>query len=148
MDPNNPIVQLCAQGMMAEGEGRPEDAKALFMEAWEKAANDYEAAMAAHYVARHQPDLQEALHWNRMAVERAEISQDEEINDFYPSLYLNLAHSYEHLADFAEARRYYDRAAAAVESLPAGPYTDLVRRGIQGGQERVSGGEEGLPGQR
>jgi hypothetical protein len=29
MDPNNPVVRLCAQGMEAESDGRPQDASAL-----------------------------------------------------------------------------------------------------------------------
>jgi hypothetical protein len=54
MDPNNPVVRLCAAGMAAEGEGRPADAKALFEQAWAESRDDFEACIAAHYVARHQ----------------------------------------------------------------------------------------------
>ena len=52
MDPNNPVVQLCAQGMRAESEGRNTDARALFQQAWETATDDYGACVAAHYIAR------------------------------------------------------------------------------------------------
>jgi hypothetical protein len=53
MDPNNPIVKLCAEGMRAEGDGRFDDARDLFMQAWSASQDDYEACVAAHYVARH-----------------------------------------------------------------------------------------------
>lgn len=137
MDPNNPTAKLCSEGMMAEGEGRPQDARELFMQAWEGAADDYEASMAAHYVARHQESTEDTLHWNRVAVERADLVEDDSAKEFYPSLYLNLAHSYEQIGDPAQAVRYYDLAAGSVDDLPPGPYTDLVRKGITAGQERL-----------
>lgn len=142
MDPDNPIVKLCAEGMAAEGEGRPEDARALFLQAWDRAANDYEASIAAHYAARHQESAEERLHWNRVAVERADRSEDDEVRLFYPSLYLNLAHSYEETGDRGQAVRYYNRAAACLDDLPPGPYTDLVRRGVSAGIERTGGKKE------
>lgn len=46
MDPNNPVVKLCAAGMEAAGEGRLADAAALFMQAWDTAQDDYEAGVA------------------------------------------------------------------------------------------------------
>ena len=33
-DPNNAVVQLCAQGMELEGKGEDEAAAALFLQAW------------------------------------------------------------------------------------------------------------------
>ncbi|MGW0983925.1 hypothetical protein ACWD33_24265 [Streptomyces xiamenensis] len=45
MDPENPVVRLCARGM-ANDDGE------LFLRAWEVASDDYERCVAAHYVAR------------------------------------------------------------------------------------------------
>nr|BFF02017.1 hypothetical protein GCM10020241_36920 [Streptoalloteichus tenebrarius] len=42
MDPDNPVVRLCVQGMQAEAEGRDADARDLFQRAWETAGDDYE----------------------------------------------------------------------------------------------------------
>ena len=53
-NPNNKIIKLCVQGMHMEGEGRPEEASRLFLQAWNEATNDFEKFTAAHYVARHQ----------------------------------------------------------------------------------------------
>ena len=111
IDPNNPVVKLCIQGTQAEFAGQIEQAQALYRQAWESAQDDYEACVAAHYVARHQPDPTEELHWNQIALERANATSDARVQAFYPSLYLNMGQSYEKLGDQAAAKRYYDLAA-------------------------------------
>lgn len=111
MDLNNPVVKLCVEGTQAEFEGRIEAARRLYQEAWGAAGDDYEMCIAAHYVARHQEDPQDKLHWNQEALARADAVGDERARGFYPSLYLNLGQSYEALGHQAEARRYYDLAA-------------------------------------
>jgi tetratricopeptide (TPR) repeat protein len=112
MDLENPVVKLCVAGTQAEFKGALEEARTLYQQAWESARDDYEACIAAHYVARFQDDPEQKLHWNRIALERAEVVGDERVREFYPSLYLNMGHSYELLGDQDEARRYYDLAAA------------------------------------
>lgn len=111
MDLNSPVVKLCVEGTRAEFEGRIETARTLYMQAWTAVGDDYEACIAAHYVARHQEDSQERLHWNQEALVRADAVGDERVLSFYPSLYLNLGHAYETLGNLAEARRYYELAA-------------------------------------
>jgi tetratricopeptide (TPR) repeat protein len=137
MDPNNPVVKLCAAGIAAEGQGHKDEAKALFERAWETSQDDYEACIAAHYVARHQETLEAELDWNEEALKCAESVGDERVRGFYPSLYLNFAHSLEKLGRKAEARDYYERAAAELANLPDTPYTRLVRMGVAAGSERV-----------
>jgi tetratricopeptide (TPR) repeat protein len=137
MDADNPIVKLCAAGMTAEGEGRPSDAKALFEQAWEASRDDYEACIAAHYVARHQATPEAAFEWNARAIERADAVADDRVRGFYPSLYLNYAHSLETLGRADEACRYYSLAAAKLDDLPPGGYADLVRSGVAAGRERT-----------
>jgi tetratricopeptide (TPR) repeat protein len=111
MDLDNPVIQLCIAGTRAEYEGRVGDARELYSQAWQAARNDFEACVAAHYVARHQDDPQAALHWNQVALARAEAVGDERVWDFYPSLYVNLGRAHENLGNLAEARRYYQLAA-------------------------------------
>lgn len=111
MDVNNPVIKLCIAGTQAEFAGRIEDARALYRQAWDAAQDDFEACVAAHYVARHQANLQETLRWNLEALARAEAVGDARVAPFYPSLYLNLGRSYELLGEEEEARRYYDLAA-------------------------------------
>ena len=132
-------MKLCAAGMAAEGEGRGAEAKALFEQAWAASRDDYEACIAAHYVARHQPTPEAAFEWNERALRRAEAVGDERVRGFLPSLHLNYAHSLEQLGRTSEACAYYDRAAAGLDGLPPGGYANLVRTGVTAGQQRTCG---------
>lgn len=140
MDPNNPVVKLCVEGMRAEGDGRYADAAALFAQAWERAADDFEKCIAAHYVARHQ-DPAGMLRWNRLALAYADAVGDQRVEGFYPSLHLNLGYSYEQLGNVAEARRWYALAGAGAEQLPADRYGGVVRGGAANGLARVGEAE-------
>ncbi len=113
MDSDNP-VELCIAATRAEFARRRNQALALALRAWEAASDEYEACIAAHYVARYQENLCEALHWNQEALTCAESAAragDERVRPFYPSLYLNLGRAYELLGNQSEAQRYYDLAA-------------------------------------
>jgi hypothetical protein len=109
---NNPVIQLCMAGARAELEHRLEDAKSLYQQAWDAHTDDYEACIAAHYVARFQDSVAESLRWNQIALDHANAVDDERVKDFYPSLYLNLGRSYELVGNQSEAQHYYDLAAA------------------------------------
>ena len=111
MDTSNPVIKLCLEGTRAEFEHRNEDARLLYQRAWEARTDDYEACIAAHYVARFQETLEETLRWNQLALDHANAVKDEGIKDFYPSLYLSLGHSHEVLGDQIQAQRYYNLAA-------------------------------------
>jgi len=112
MDTDNPVIQLCMAGSQAEFQGRHADAGRLYAQAWAAAGDNFEACIAAHYVARFQPDAQATLHWNQIALARAEAVNDDRVDPFFPSLYLNLGRSYEVLGQATLARHYYDLAAA------------------------------------
>jgi len=74
------------EGTHAEFAGRMEDACALYMQAWGSARNDYEACVAAHYVARCHEAPQEILHWNQEALNHAIAVNDERVIEFFPTL--------------------------------------------------------------
>jgi tetratricopeptide (TPR) repeat protein len=112
MDLHNPVIKICIEGTQAEFKGQINRARRLYQQAWEAARDDFEACIAAHYVARHQDDPEKKLYWNQIALERADAVGDGRAQEFYPSLYLNMGHSYELLGNQAEAKRYYDLAAA------------------------------------
>ena len=111
MDLDNPVIKLCLEGTQVEFAGRIDDARQLYLQAWAASTDDYEACIAAHYVARHQTAPEDTLRWNQIALDRAEASADDRVGEFYPSLYLNLGRSHEVLGHPSEAQRYYDRAA-------------------------------------
>jgi hypothetical protein len=127
MDPANPVVKLCSQGMQAEAEGRDADARALFRQAWEESRDDYEACVAAHYLARHQPTPELTLHWNRTCLQHADAVNDDRVKGFYASLHLNIAKACLDLGDPAGAREHFALAADRLQDAPPGQYTDWLR---------------------
>lgn len=137
MDPDNPVVKLCAQGMQAEAQGKMDEALSLFQQAWQASQDDYEACIAAHYVARHAETPEAALHWNLVSLERADRAGGEAVAGFYPSLYLNLGWASETLGDRQAATRYYALAAESLAALPPGPYQEMVAQGIANAQARL-----------
>lgn len=141
MDPDNPVVKRCARGMELEGSD-PAAAKRCFDEAWELATDDYEACVAAHYVARHQDTPADALRWNQIALDRARASADPEVAGFLPSLHLNLGKALEDTGQLAPARLQYQQARATVASLPDDGYRQFVEGGITRALERV-GADQG-----
>lgn len=111
MDISNPVIKLCMEGTRAEFEHRLDDARLLYLQAWEARKDDTDSCIAAHYVARFQETSEETLHWNQIALDHANAIHDESVKDFYPSLYVNLGLAHERLGNQIEAQRYYDLAA-------------------------------------
>jgi hypothetical protein len=138
MDPNNPVAKLCAHGMEEENKGNAQEAAKLFEQAWTASNNDLERCIAAHYVARHQPSGQLALHWNQEAMDCANRVSDGSVAQFFPSLYLNLAKSHEDLGNAERARLFYECAADRLAFLPSGPYRDIIEDGIKRGLQRCA----------
>ncbi|MFF1956126.1 hypothetical protein ACFVWX_03875 [Streptomyces sp. NPDC058220] len=127
MDPENPVVQLCAQGMRAEAEGREAEARDLFLRAWESAGDDYDACVAAHYLARHQPTPQETLRWNQECLSRADLVGDERVRGFYPSLHATMGSAHQDLGQTAAAREHFESAAERLKDVPPGQYGEWLR---------------------
>ncbi|MFL4490847.1 hypothetical protein ACJ6WD_06245 [Streptomyces sp. VTCC 41912] len=133
MDPELPVVRLCVTGMQAEAEGRTAAARELFQQAWDGARDDYEACIAAHYLARHQRSPAETLRWNQECLDRADLVGDERVQGFYPSLYVNMATAYRELGRLACAHRYFVLAADRAADAPEGQYGDWNRFAIAEG---------------
>ena len=140
IDPANSIVKLCAQGIAAEGEGRADDARRLFVEAWRLSGDDHEACIAAHYLARHQATAEETLWWNEEALRRADAVGDLRVREFYPSLHLNVADALERLGRVAQAHQHYVLAAKGLEDLPDNGYANLIRMAVARGEARTVSG--------
>ena len=138
MDPDNPIVKLCAQGMEAESAGDLTGAMACFEQAWDEASDDWERCVAAHYAARHQNTPEATLHWNEECLTYAKAVGDETVAGFYPSLYLNIGHSHEMLGHREQAIEGYRNAEKLLRTLPPGPYADMVKDGVARGIDRMS----------
>ena len=144
MDPNNPVVKLCAQGIEVEMKGRRDEARSLFLQAWELRQDDVDACIAAHYLARHQESPAETLRWNELALTHAISAPADSVRSFYPSLYLNLGKSFEDVGDTSRARELYEQGEQCIQDAPDGGYGEMVRQGLRNALQRVQpeGGTE------
>ena len=136
-DPENTVIKLCSQGMMSEGLGQVEEAKALFEKAWTEADTDFEKFIAAHYLARIQRDTNGKLRWDETALEMALKIDSVSIKAYYPSLYLNIGKCHEDLNAFDRARMNYDQAFTNLEFLPEDGYGKMIRAGVLAARERI-----------
>lgn len=127
MDSNNPVITFCIEGIWAEIENRFDDARLCYQRAWNSRSNDYEACIAAHYVARSQNSLEESLRWNLLALELAYAVEREWVRDFFPSLYMSLGHAYKSLGGTVQAQRYYRLAAGLGEVHPLDSEDEMVK---------------------
>ena len=128
MDPSNPVIALCAQGMAVEGSA--DAALRLFEQAWAARRDDFEAAVAAHFLARHQSTPAATLHWNALAVQHAEAVPDGRRAGLLASLYLNLGDAHARLGQQVSARAAVQHAADHLAALPPGGYREFVAMGI------------------
>lgn len=136
-DPNNKVVQLCAEGMELEGQGKKNEALQLFQRAWNIATNDFEKFTSAHYVARHQESTENKLQWDETALNLALKINSDNIKVALPSLYLNVAKCYEDLGDFPNARTNYENAIYHANLLPDDGYGNMIKGGIRDGLSRI-----------
>lgn len=132
-DPTNPVVQLCARGIESEHAGDLAKAGELYRQAWEEAASPLDACTSAHYLARVQAHPEESLRWNLLALEQAMLVKGEDTGLIYPSLHLNVAHSYEQTGDQRMALEHYMFAERACASLPEDGYGKMIRMGSERG---------------
>lgn len=119
-------------------DGDPVAAHALFMQAWELRRDDYEASIAAHFVARHQQSPEQSLHWNQLAVDHAEAVEDARAQSLFASLYLNLGESLRVLGQYPEALAAATRGLSCLGFLPADGYRDFVEGGLRRLEKRLS----------
>ncbi|SDG20705.1 tetratricopeptide repeat protein [Epilithonimonas hungarica] len=135
---DNNVVILCAQGMDFEGQGKPEEASTLFLQAWSEATNDFEKFTSAHYVARHQKSVNDKLKWDETALELALRINNDTVKGALSSLYLNIAKCYEDLNDYENAKTNYELALSFTNLLPDNGYGNMVKSGIMKGIEKVT----------
>lgn len=136
-------MELCTEGMAVES-ADVDAARRLFQQAWDAREDDFDACIAAHYLARHQLTVETRIVWNERALQHAEAVRDDRVTSFYPSLYLNLAVAYEELSHSDEdyksvrrARELFALAADTAAGLPAGPYAEMVKSGSTAGLRRA-----------
>lgn len=137
VDPTNPIIQLCVQGVEAEAARRFDEARTYFTQAWKAATDDVEACIAAHYIARAQTEVEQALWWNQIALARADKVRDGRVRTFYASLHLNLGMAHEKLGQIGIARHHYRRASETLDDILDNEHRVLVDYCVQRGLKRT-----------
>ena len=123
--------------MELEGKGLPQEAKAMFLQAWKQASNNFEKFTAAHYVARHQNCIKQKLEWDERALAFALDMNDDSMEYILPSLYLNIGNDYEQLNDLINAKKYFEVAYLHIPALPNDGYGNMIKNGIMSGIARV-----------
>ena len=139
-DPINHIVKLCLQGMALEDKGNPEAAGSLFLQAWNEATDDFERFLAAHYIARHQENPGEKLHWLETALQMALSVNDVATKSALPALHTNLAKYYEDIGDPDNASRKYALANVWKDQLDdKGPFYHGTKADLKPGDLLMPG---------
>jgi hypothetical protein len=132
---DTPTVRFCAAGMAAEAD--PIAARSYFTQAWEARRDDYDASIAAHYMARHQPTAEDTLRWNELAVTHAETVQGDRAYPLLASLYLNLGDSYLAVGRAEDAALAAESGVAAVGHLSGG-YGAFVAAALEQLKTRIA----------
>lgn len=138
--PNNNVIKRCVQGMAMEENGKPEEARSLFLQAWNEAANDFEKFTAAYFVARHQKNTRDKLNWLETSLQAALKINDVTVKSAFPSLYSNIAKCYDELGDPNEAKRYQELANSFADNpSDDGPFYHGTRADLQVGDLLTAG---------
>lgn len=96
--------------MALEENGEFEEAKDLFLLAWNEATDDFEKFIAAYYVARHQNKVSDTLQWYVITLQFASKINDAAVEAAFPLIYSNIAKCYEQLGDPDKAKMNYQFA--------------------------------------
>ena len=140
-DPTNHVIRLCMQGIELEEKGKAEEARSIFLQAWNESTNDFEKFTAAYYVARHQDTVRHKLKWLETSLQFALKINDVTVAGAFPSLYSNIAKCYEDLNDPARAKEN-DELAKSFSSNPSdsGPFYHGTKADLAVGDLLTPGG--------
>ena len=139
-DPNNAVVQRCLQGMVLEENDKPEEARKLFLQAWDEATNDFERFTAAYCVASQQQKVSDKIKWTETALQHARQLNDDTVKAAFPLLYSVLAKSYDEAGDPQNAKKNYE-LAVLFTSKPSdnGPFYHGTKADMQVGDSLTPG---------
>lgn len=140
-DPNNDIVKLCLQGMNLEANDQPEEARKLFLQAWNRATNDFEKFLAAYYLARRQEGIRDKLEWLETALQLALSLNSPSVTAAYPVLHSEIANCYEQLGNPESAKKNRELADSFNQSpSDPGPFYHGTRADLRAGDRLTAGG--------
>lgn len=127
--------------MEMEEKNKPEEAIKLFHQGWEEATNDFEKFLTAQYIARHQQNVSDKLHWLETALQFALKINDDAVKSAFPSLYLNISKCYEDLNDPGKAKELTELAISyKYNPSDKGPFYHGTKANLQVGDLLTAGG--------
>jgi len=139
-NPNNPVIQLCMQGIQLEETENPEEAGKLFLQAWDRATNDFEKFLAAWFIGRCQVKVPDQLSWYETALEFALKADNDAVKGAFIALYSNIAQCYEELGDIDKAKKYHELALSSVnQPSDKGPFYHGTRADLEVGDLLTAG---------
>lgn len=139
--PANPIVKLCIQGISLEESGKPEEARKLFVQAWNEAIYDFEKFISAHFVARYQQDVAEKLQWLETTLDIGLKINDDSVRSAFPFLYLSIGSCYKDLGDPEKAKKYHELGSLEYDQpVDPGPFYHGTKADLKAGDLLTAGG--------
>lgn len=126
------IRYLLERGRVFNSSKQSEQARPLFLAAWERAATageDFYAIDAAHMMGIVEPPEQ-ALEWNLKALALAERTQDERAQKWRGSLYNNIGWTYHDSGQFQEALALFEKALRWREAQGQLPQVRIAKWGV------------------
>lgn len=140
--PQNAVVKLCIQGMVAEESGNADKASDFFSQAWQEAKNDFEKYLAAFYLARHQKNVSDKLMWLESSLTLVTGINDNSVKSAFYSLYSAIAQCYVELSDSENVKRYTDLANDHKDKIyDRGPFYHGTKADLQMGDLLTPGGQ-------
>jgi hypothetical protein len=139
------------KGIELNQHGEGGAARAVFAQIWsdigEESGDPFHRCALAHSMADVQDDVHDELVWDLRALEAADLITDKRaaqagvtspVAGFYPSLHLNLGECYRKLGDLDRARDQLQRGQAAVVALGDNGYGQMIKRGLDRLDERLT----------
>ena len=125
-----------------EENGKPEEAKRVYLQTWNEATNDFEKYLAAHFLARFQKDVGGKLKWLETCLQFALKVNNDSVNGALPSLYSNIAKCYEEIGDHDNAKKYRQLSISSSEKLSdKGPFYHGTKADLKIGDMLTAGSE-------
>ena len=140
-DRNNPVVKLCLQGIGLERQGKTEEARPIFLQAWNDSTEDFERFLAAHHVSRLEPDATTRLKWLRTMLELALKIGGPAVASALPVLHTKIAECHAELGDHDAAGKHRESAAACPDRpTDEGPFYHGTKADLKIGDLLKAGG--------
>jgi tetratricopeptide (TPR) repeat protein len=149
-EPTGEVNLALERGRMYRSSGQPDQARPLFLEAYEDATAaglDFLAADAAHMLAIISP-LDEQVEWARRAVTVARTSADPRARKWIGVVENNMGWSLHELGRYDEAQDHFDRALAAFADLGDPKRVFVARWAVARGLRSLGRYDEALAIQR